>query len=263
MWSYLRRRHPDRPLIVALGPDLRVRIYPKDVLGKYIYLDGVFEPECWNFVKGLLRPGMVVFDVGANLGQYTLLAAHCVGAQGHVHSFEPSQRIFTELQFNVELNGLSDRCVLNRLAVSDAPGTAKLSRYEEGAEVFGSLGVHERSEADIVGYEEVKTLTLDGYMEQHGIGRVDFIKIDIEGAELLALKGASRLLLRKDAPTILLEMGDVNTDGFGYKACEIWDHLVNLGYRMYSIASRGHSLQEADRPADFSRTLNVVASKVI
>lgn len=261
MWSYLRKRHPGKPMIVSLGEDLRVRIYPKDVLGKYIYIDGVFEPDCWDFVRGFLRPGMVVLDVGANLGQYTLLAANRVSPQGRVHSFEPSERIFRELQFNVELNRLSDRCTLNRLAVSDVPGVARLSRYEEGAEVFGSLGTHKRCEANIIGYEEVRTVTLDQYVQENKIERVDFMKIDVEGAELLAFRGAKSLLSRDDAPTILLEMGDMNTEGFGYKSCDLWDYLESLGYRLYALGSRQETLRPASRPAQCRLTVNLVASK--
>jgi len=260
-WAYMRKYHPDKPLITALGQDLKVRVYPKDIIGRYIYIDGVFERDCWNFVKGFLRPDMVLFDVGANLGQYTLLGARCVGQRGRVHSFEPSERMFHELEFNVALNGLSEMCVLNRFAVSDATGTARLSRYEEGAEVFGSLGTHKRCEANIVGYEEVPTVRLDDYLEEHGIDQVDFIKMDIEGAELLALRGAERLLSRDAAPTILLEMGDVNSVGFGYRSRDLWDYLVSLGYRMYSLGPRGESLQDAQPPTDSHRAMNLVASK--
>jgi FkbM family methyltransferase len=261
VWAYLRKYHPAQPLIAALGADLKVRIYPKDVLGRYIYIDGVFERDCWNFVKRFLQPDMVVFDLGANFGQYTLLAARCVGEHGRVHSFEPSHRIFGELQFNVELNGLSERCTLNRLAVSDVAGTARLSRYEEGAEVYGSLGTHQRSEASIVGYEEVQTVRLDNYIEKNHIDHIDFIKMDIEGAELLALRGAGEWLARKNAPTILLEMGDVNTVGFGYKSSCIWDYLEGLGYRLYSLGPQGESLREAKRPTDSRWAMNLVASR--
>jgi FkbM family methyltransferase len=261
MWAYLRKYYPARPLITTLGEDLRVRIYPKDIIGRYIFIDGIFEHDCWNFVKGFLRPGMMVFDLGANLGQYTLLAARRVGEQGQVHSFEPSERMFGELQFNVELNDLSETCRLNRLAVSDMAGVAKLSRYEEGAEVFGSLGTHQRQEASIVGYEEVRTIKLDDYIAQQGSDHVDFIKMDIEGAELLALRGAAGLLSRQDAPTILLEMGDVNTVGFGYKSDDLWDYLEGLGYRMYSLGPQGESLREAQRPTDSRWAVNLVASK--
>jgi len=261
MWAYLRRCHPGRPMITSLGEDMKVRIYPRDVIGRYVYIDGMFERDCWNFVKRLLRPGMIVFDLGANFGQYTLLAAQSVSEHGHVHSFEPSERIFHELEFNVGLNGLSKRCTLNRLAVSDTAGTAKLSRYEEGAEVYGSIGAHRRSEANVVGYEDVRTVRLDDYAEENGIDHVDFVKIDIEGAELPALKGAERLFSRKDAPLILLEMGDVNTDGFGYKSSNLWDYLESLGYRIYFLGPNGETLRAAERPTDFASTVNVVAAK--
>ncbi|MBN1593390.1 MAG: FkbM family methyltransferase [Candidatus Coatesbacteria bacterium] len=244
-----------------MGEDLKVRIYPRDVLGRYLYIDGVFERDCWNFVKGFLRPGMVVFDLGANLGQYTLLAAHAVGEHGHVHSFEPSARMFRELEFNVGLNGLSPRCTLNRLAVSDVAQVARLSRYEEGAEVYGSLGTHRRCEAGIVGHEEVQTVRLEEYCEKNRIDRIDFVKMDIEGAELLALRGAGRLLARDDAPTILLELGDVNTAGFGYTSADLWDYLEGLGYHLYSLGPRGASLRQAQRPGNSRWAINLVAAK--
>ncbi len=261
MWNHLRKCDPGAPIITSLGGDLRVRVYPGDIIGKYIYIDGVFEPVCWGFVKRSLRPGMVVFDLGANLGQYTLLAARCVGKGGRVHSFEPSRRMFGELEFNVRLNGLSDICVLNPLAVSDVCGPANLSRYERGAEVYGSLGCHTRTEAAMIGHECVKTVTLDDYMGQMRVERVDFIKMDIEGAELLALRGAERLLSQRDAPTILLEMADVNTEGFGYKASEIWDFLEEREYRIFVLKGDGRPPAKTQRPRDFLATVNVVASK--
>jgi len=212
-------------------------------------------------VRKLLRPGMVVFDLGANLGQYTLLAAKCVGKQGQVHSFEPSHRMFRELEFNIKLNGFSDICILNSLAVCDTCGTAKLSRYEEGAEVYASLGSQERQEATVIGYEEVKTVRLDDYIEEQRVDRVDFIKMDIEGAELLALRGAEKLLRRNDSPAILLEMADVNTDGFGYKAVETWDYLESLGYRLHCFDATGNISARATRPSDFRKAQDLVALK--
>lgn len=261
MWNHLLKRNPGTPIITSLGEDLKVRIYPGDIIGKFIYIDGVFEPVCWGFVKRFLRPGMVVFDLGANLGQYTLLAARCVGKSGRVHSFEPSRRMFAELEFNVQLNGLSDICLLTPLAVSDACGAANLSRYEPGAEVYGSLGRHTRTEAAVIGYECVKTVTLDDYVERMRVERVDFLKMDIEGAELPALRGAEKLLSASDAPTILLEMADVNTEGFGYQASEIWDFLEERGYRLFVLDSDGRPPKETVRPKDFLATMNVVASK--
>lgn len=261
-WRYVKRRQPGEAIITELGKNLKVRIYPHDVIGKDIYVNGVFERAETSFVMKHLQPGMVFFDVGANLGQYTLIGAQRVGITGQVHSFEPSNRMFGELQYNVGLNVFSDICTLNKMAVSDNEGTARLSVYEPGAEVYGSLGnqdwPHNKS---VIGHEDVKTIALDTYVKARDIKHVDLIKIDIEGAELLAIRGACKLLNQPDAPTIVLEMADVNTDGFGYKATEIWDYLEDFGYRMYCFGKGGNIAGRAERPRDFTRAQNLVASK--
>lgn len=132
-WRYRTKRFPKKEIITGLGKDLKVRVYPYDVIGKEIYVKGLFEKAEARLALKLLKPGMVFMDIGANLGQYTLLAARPVGMEGHVHSFEPSARMFAELAFNVELNDLSGICRLNNLALSDRDGYAKLSLYEPGA----------------------------------------------------------------------------------------------------------------------------------
>ena len=260
-WKYLQRHSPDRPLITALDGCLKVRIYPTDVIGRQIYIDGVFERECWTFVETFLQPGMTFFDLGANLGQYTLLAARCVGATGSVHSFEPSSRMFEELRFNVSLNEMGDICTLNRVAVSNEAGVATLSRYQPGYEVFGSLGASQRDKDHCLGSEQVSTIRLDDYLPEHGLKQVHFMKIDIEGAELRALQGAEALLSQAGGPAILIELADINTCCFGYTAVEIWDYLVDLGYAMYALRRGGRRLEPCARPSDFERAMNAVAMK--
>lgn len=261
-WSYIKKHDPHRAIIAKLGKELKVRIYPHDVIGKDIYVHGWFEEAECRFVTKFLREGMVFFDIGANLGQYTLLAAHRVGKRGKVHSFEPSSRMFAELNFNVDINGLSDICILNNVAVSDKEGIAKLSKYEAGGEVYGSLGSQEWApDSSIVGYEDIKTITLDSYIKKHNIKKIDLIKIDIEGAELLAIRGAGQFLHRPGAPTVLLEMADLNTNGFGYKAIEIWDYLESFGYGMHSLDKKGNITGPAERPLNFERAQNLVAIK--
>jgi len=266
MWRHIKKRHPNKAMITKLGKGLKVRIYTHDIIGKDIYVKGMFEKAECMFVTGFLKPGMTFFDIGANLGQYTLIGAECVGGSGHVHSFEPSSRMFSELNFNVSLNGLSNVCNLNNVAVSDKEGIAKLSKYEAGGEVFGSLGNQNWAESgkSIVGYEEVKTITLDNYIHQHGIRKIDLIKMDIEGAELFALQGARQLLQHSHAPVIVLEMVARNTEGFGYKPAAICDYLKEFGYRLYCFNKRGRisgllpQPSDTDIVADYS---NVVARK--
>jgi len=262
-WEIKHARGSVHPIITPLGWDghLKVRIYSTDLVGKTIYQRRVMEPREVLLITRFLRPGMSFFDFGANFGQYTVLAAQRVGAAGSVHSFEPSSRMFQELSFNVALNKLEGRCTLNQVALSDTLGSAKLSRYETGAEVFGSLGTHHRRESSPIGFEEVATTTLDAYVAEHGIRRVDLIKMDIEGAELLALRGGEGLLRRPDAPAIVLEMADVNTVGFGYHAVDTWDFLESMGYQMFSFKNRRATLVRALRPRDFQAYQDLLAVK--
>jgi hypothetical protein len=85
--------------------------------------------------------------------------------------------------------------------------------------------------------------------------------MDIEGAELLALRGSQRILSQPIPPAILLEVADVNTIGFGYQAVEIWHYLEAMGYRIYAFDRHGHISGLAQRPVDFSKAQNLVALK--
>jgi FkbM family methyltransferase len=261
LWRYIKKRYPNKPIITKLGKDLKVRIYTHDVIGKEIYANGMFEQAESKFVTKFLKPGMVFFDVGANLGQYTLLAAQCVGTSGQVHSFEPNSRMFAELKYNVELNGFSRICTLNNIAILNNEGTARLSVYEPGAEVYASLGTQHRGKTPIIGHESVDTITLDTYIGEKGIDHVDLIKMDIEGAELFALKGAVELLSREDGPVILLELADINTIGFGYKAVETWNYLESHGYGIFSFGAHGDVREKLKRPSLDAITMNVIAIK--
>jgi FkbM family methyltransferase len=259
VWWFKRTRRPGQPIITRMMNGLKVRIYPEDVIGRDIFVHGVFEPKESRFVSSFLKSGMVFFDVGANLGQYTLLGAQAVGPQGKVHSFEPSKRMFSELSYNVALNGLYDRCHLNRVAIANKPGLADIPVYKPGAEVYTSLGNCRVDQYLTDGWEQVSMITLEDYCEEHKISTVDLIKMDIEGAELLALQGAQKFLSKADAPTILLEVGESLTKGFGYHGKDIWDFLMARGYRMHLIQRNGSIIQA---PPDNSFFGNFVAQKI-
>jgi hypothetical protein len=149
------------------------------------------------------------------------------------------------------------------VALAEAEGTAKLSRYPAGAEVYGSLSNQTIGQATVIGYEVVTVTTLDRYAANHQLARIDLIKLDIEGAELPALRGAKGILSRDPAPAILVEMADVNTRGFGYQAVETFDFLAGLGYRFHSTDRTGHLREIEQRPSDFAVGQDLVALKAV
>jgi FkbM family methyltransferase len=252
VWRFKRRWHPAQPIITKLINNLKVRIYPEDIIGKDIFIHGVFEPKESRFVIKFLKPGMIFFDVGANLGQYTLLGGQLVGPMGQVHSFEPNKRMFQELCFNVDLNDFTSRCILNNLAVADKIGPGKMPVYKPGAEVYSSLGQYQVNQYLTSDFEEISLITIDAYLKIHAIPKVNLIKMDVEGCEFLALQGAKNLLALPDAPTILLEVSEKNLAGFGHTINDLLKFLSALQYKKYVIGRNGDIIlaNENDRFSD-------------
>ena len=241
-YDYYCKKNPDKPLIVNIENDIKIRIWPNDVIGKDIYVHSSFEDDEVSYIKKNLKPGMAFFDIGANIGYYSLLASNLVGNTGVVHSFEPSPRMFEELKFNIGLNKVGN-AYQNKLALSDHCGVGNLSRYERGKEVFGSLSERSFPGFKVLGYDEVTLGTLDDYVYKNKIKNIDFIKMDVEGAELLVLKGGKKTLEELKPKNILFEFVKVNSDGFGYGSNDIFDYLREFGYFIHTVSHNGRLLK--------------------
>jgi FkbM family methyltransferase len=196
----------------------------------------VFEGVETDFVGRLLRPGMTVLDIGAHHGLYTLLASKRVGREGRVIAFEPSPRERRRLLRHVSINGCWNVSV-EPLALGDQAGEADLFLVEGRQDWCNSLrppDVDERTSR-----VRVEVRPLDDVLRVLGISRVDFIKLDVEGAELSFLHGASKLLQSNSRPAILAEVQDVRTRPWGYPAREIIKFLTSAGYRWFALAGAG------------------------
>jgi len=132
-----------------------------------------FEPLETVIVNTLVKPGDIFFDIGANIGYYSLLASELVAPGGFVHAFEPASLTFEILRTNTRLNG-SKNILLNRLAVSDKPGEAELLINTQSG--LTSMGNTRRGK--LKGIEKIQVVTLDEYVKNNQIPRVDFIKLD-------------------------------------------------------------------------------------
>lgn len=259
---WLKHRRPDSPLEcrVPLG-GLRIHVYPMDVLAKPIFM-GSFEPEVGRFLIAFLRPGMVCIDIGANIGVFTLLMAELVGFGGQLHAFEPGPSEFEQLKANVALNSLTN-VTLNPVAVCAENGDAKLTVCGEGWGAFNTLGQvsHPGVRADVKrDILKVPTVTLDSYIRDHDINRIDLVKVDVEGAELMVLQGARALLDQAIAPTWAIEVADATTKGLGYPAKAICDYLSSYGYTLY-CTDRKTGEWHLWSPNDISENYNVIATK--
>src|SRR5690606_35379325 len=156
---------------------------------------GTYEADKQRVVERLVCPGMVVWDVGANVGFYSLGFSRLVGLSGRVYAFEPSANNAANLREHVTLNGL-ENVILVQVAFSNDSGIAGFDVTDSTA--TGHLSRTEQSYL-------IPTLTGDEFLSQVLDARPDFVKIDIEGAESDFLDG-SRNLLRNSGPPILLAL---------------------------------------------------------
>ena len=164
------------------------------------YLAGDYEAELQDAFASHLKPGQVVYDVGSNVGFMTLVAAKLVGPTGAVIAFEPSHKTARQLAAQIKVNGLKNVTV-KRCAVSDREGVNRL--ISDGLSVMARLDDTGSSGGPTADSEQVPTTTLDKVITEHPVP--DLLKIDVEGAELMVLHGASRLL-RDRRPVILIEL---------------------------------------------------------
>lgn len=173
-------------------------------------------------------------DIGANIGYYTILAATLAGPQGRVLAFEPQPAIRELLNANLALNRLSNVTVLP-CALSDRTGTVRFCVPKPGNESMGSLRFNGRFEADCE--IEVQARRLEDVLEAANCHRVDFVKLDAEGAELPILNGAPRLFSGPDRPCVVFEACEKNCAPFGYRVFDLLKAFWEFGYELTQIDS--------------------------
>ena len=238
------------PLVHRLGRLLtRVLLAPglRDLPGvralyARLYLLGktLAEPRERRFLQEQVEPGMVVFDVGANVGFYTLLLADRVGPAGRVHAFEPDPLSFEILKRRAA--GLAN-IVLNQTALGDRAGTITLYTNRSNRadnRVHPSLGA-EAAEA-----VEVLLTPLDDYCAAHGIDRLDAVKMDIQGAEVAALEGFRKTIDRLKPRWMLIELSPEHLRGAGTTPEAFWGILGELGYEPWGFGEDGEAFRIGD-----------------
>lgn len=228
-----------RPVSLRLNGGFSIAA-PKGAVGALIYYLGNSEPESARFVESFLQPGMVFFDVGAHIGEYTLIASRRVGPGGSVHAFEAQPDTFALLQRNCADNRVGN-ARLNACAVSDGEGELEFELCDEPA--MSSIAVSGAPLQHGRGRIRVPAISLDAYCRREGVWP-DLVKIDVEGAERLVLCGAAGMLRRPGAPALIFECLPATYSRFGHSADEVIAYLDSLGYRVrpmetgYNVTAR-------------------------
>ena len=221
--------------------DLKIRLRLFEHMERRIFWMGYYNLDIVAWLDKYLRKGMNVIDVGANIGEISLVSAKRVGESGKVIAFEPINDIADELQANIERNRLH-QLKLERMGLSDAicddvPIYASCGQRDANDEHRG-LGSLFGAEAEGIPIQHISITTLDAWISANPVERLDLIKIDIEGAELPCLMGAQRTI-RRFKPQLIIEVQDQSASVAGYKARDILDFLAPLGYEFQRIGRKG------------------------
>lgn len=192
------------------------------------YFEGGGEPEVQTALQQYLRPGMIFYDIGANIGFFSLLAARIVGKDGRVIAFEADPEIAARLRAHVTRNDFRAVSVEEK-AVWSEPGAVFFARTDPATSPDRGLGhVVANGAGDTI---QVNAVSLDEYVRT--VPAPDFLKCDVEGAEVEVFRGAQRLLTEK-RPVILCEMHSGENQRvlleefarFGYTSKSIDEHHV-------------------------------------
>ena len=195
------------PRVRARRRGLRLDLDLRDNLQRTLYFTGTYEPGLLALIESELRPGDVMVDVGAHVGVHALTAARRLrdlGGGGRVIAFEPTDDSSAAVRAAAERNDLPVEVV--RAGLGEAEGTIEL----RGDPRYGTFDAGVRSQfgaGDVIA--RAPLLTLDGWAAAAGLDRLDVVKIDIEGAEILALRGMRETLRRLRPRVLAIEVKDV------------------------------------------------------
>ncbi|CAA2141972.1 FkbM family methyltransferase [Hyphomicrobium sp. ghe19] len=204
-------------------------------LTPHLLLDGYWEQWITNVFRTLVRPGMNVIDIGANVGWYSLLAADLIGQSGRLVSFEANPDLSALTYRNLMVNGFLDRSTVVPSAVYSECTTLEFKIYNH---YMGSSSIFATSDAaaqfhDSIRELSVNAVTLDSYFPAGT--KIDFIKIDAEGAEPFILKGAERLLSENPDIQIMMEFAPSILAGAYGSIEKFHDDLKSYGFTIFRI----------------------------
>jgi len=244
-----------RPFLEARvsGLGLRFKVKTEDVVGRHIYKYQVHEPVLSQFLIDYLKfePGDIVIDIGANIGWYSLLLARLIPEDADIFAFEPDPLNFELLEHNIRLNGATQITAIQK-ALAAEDGIQRLYQHDSN-----NLGRHSLLHLQDGKAVDVQTTSLDNFWKKNQLGArlPRFIKIDIEGYESVALRGASEVL--KKCPALLCEFSPGYMRQGGIDPADLVNLLSGHGFEPHAISATGLEPVATDSLANLTQVTDL------
>jgi len=202
---------------------------PGDIIARAIKADRVFDRAILDVARDYIKPDTAVLDLGANFGQMSILFSNLVGEHGKVYAFDADDFVFDILKKNIDANNRKERIVPVFGAVHDVPGQTLYFPVQDFARfpTYGSYGIDYNANTG----REVPTITIDSMDITHPIS---FMKIDVQGGDLLAMKGARQTIQRHQMP-IVFEYDFEYEEEYNLSFQEYVDFVRDIGYRFAKV----------------------------
>lgn len=194
------------------------------------FMAGMMEEGTFRVLKKLLRPGGTFIDIGAHIGWYSLYAAKIVGPKGRIYAFEPDPRLFPLLVRNIAENGFTEIIHAEQKGIAHIDGLMKF--FLSGAHQAGYSSIYSTGIKDPQCIE-IRVITLDSFLASQGWPHIDLIKMDIEGAEVLAFQGMKEVVCRNPRLKMIVEFHHRFSSGAVEYGLSFFKGLQSLGFSQF------------------------------
>ena len=229
-----------------------------EYITKWMFIHGYQKELEFAMTHSLIRNGDVILDIGANMGLWSMIPAAIHAPKIKIHAFEPVPELFHKLIENIKENKVDSSYSTYNIALSETDGELIFNRDNNNCGMGYISSVADTSFDQI----KIQSKVLSDIRENHRIDKVDFVKIDVEGAELQVLRGDKNLFMNDNAPLLTIEVIDENQKRFGHSANELTQQLIDWGYKLAYLNESIGKLQDFENNSGGHDIHNVLAYKV-
>jgi len=247
--------------VVRLIDGSKIYINPEDQdVGSYVALHGFWEPHIEEIWRKLVKDGDVIFDVGANFGYFSAVAARKM-KKGHIYLFEANNKLISYLEKTMSINGFANKSSIVNKAVGDKKGVQK---FRESQNFWGRSTLTESSIGEKGKLKKVEVITLDQYCAENKITNIDLIKMDIEGYEDRAYIGMNKIINDNKHVKIVMEFSANH-----YKNAEDFYRKIKKDFKNIYIFHAGGKLmhcldyQDINKNKVGSNTMILLSNEIL